>query len=333
MGWQPVIYEQAHNIVADDVFLRLPDTVPGVDVVLKLEGLNPAGSIKLKPAVSMVRDAELTGLLQPGGRIVESSSGSLGIALSMVCAARGYRFQCVTDPNASQQSVAVMRALGAEVVCIDQRDENGGYLASRIAYIRALVAADPQVLWLNQYANPASWRVHAETTAVAILTELPVVDFLFVGTGSAGTLMGCVRHFRRTSPLTRIIAVDSLGSVSFGRPPGPRFVPGIGASRRPEILQPDAVDGVVVVAEREAVRTCQWLARERGFFAGGSTGSVIAAIQRHGPAIPAGSQVVGIAPDFGDRYAHTVYDDAWVADRFGLPNLPLPVVDLAPTRS
>ncbi|WP_018788855.1 2,3-diaminopropionate biosynthesis protein SbnA [Micromonospora sp. CNB394] len=328
-----MIYDQAHSIVADDVFLRLPDALPGVEVVLKLEGLNPAGSIKLKPAVGMIRDAELRGLLRPGGRVVESSSGSLGIALAMVCAARGYRFQCVTDPNASPQSVAVMRALGAEVVCVDRHDENGGYLQSRIAYIKTLITSDPQVVWLNQYANPANWRVHAETTAAAILAELPKVDFLFVGTGSAGTLMGCVRLFRLASPLTRIVAVDSLGSVSFGRPAGTRFVPGIGASRQPEILRPEAVDDLVVVAEHEAVRTCRWLARERGFFAGGSTGSVVAAMQHYRPAIPLGSQVVGIAPDFGDRYAQTIYEDTWVADRFGLPDISLPTVDLARTRS
>ncbi|MFG2058080.1 2,3-diaminopropionate biosynthesis protein SbnA [Micromonospora sp. NPDC048930] len=313
----------------DNVFLRLGDAIPKVDVYLKLEGLNPAGSVKLKSAVSMVRDAEERGVLRPGATVVESSSGSLGIALAMICAARGYRFRCVTDPNISAQSRDVMRALGAEVVQVDQRDSNGGYLGVRIAYIRQLIDKDPHIVWLNQYANPANWIVHDHTTAAAIAAEIPDLDFLFVGTGTAGTLMGCVRHFRRVSPGTKIVAVDAAGSVSFGGPAGRRFIPGIGTSRRPEILRPEAVDDLVLVPEPDAVRTCRWLAREHGIFAGGSTGSVVYAILRYAAQLPPGSRVVGIAPDFGDRYAQTVYDDAWVAERLGAQWLSTSTADLA----
>jgi cysteine synthase A len=320
-------------MVLENVFLHLGDAIEDLDVYLKMEGLNPAGSIKLKAAVSMVEDAEQRGILEPGDRLIESSSGSLGIALAMVCAAKGYRFVCVTDPNTSPHSLDVMKALGADVAEVDQLDASGGYLGSRISYIEQRLAEDPRLVWLNQYANPANWTVHERCTAAAITAELPRVDFLFVGTGSSGTLMGCVRHFRRVSPGTRIVAVDALGSVSFGAPAGPRFIPGIGASRRPEILRPELVDETVLVPEADSVRTCRWLTQRFGLFAGGSTGSIVSAIRSRAPDLPPGSCVVAICPDFGGSYARTIYDDVWVAEKFGLDNLAQSASDLAAGRA
>lgn len=322
-----MIYEHAYGMVLDDVFLRLGAAIPDIEVYLKIEGLNPAGSVKLKAAASMVQDAERRGLLRPGARLIESSSGSLGIALATVCAASGYRFVCVTDPNASPHSLDIIRALGAEVVEVSRRDASGGYLGSRISYIEQCVARDPELVWLNQYANPANWIVHEQRTAAAITAEIPDVDFLFVGVGSSGTLMGCVHHFRRVSPRTRIVAVDAVGSVGFGFRPGPRHIPGIGTSRRPEILRPELVDDVELVSEADTVRTCRWLARRHGLFLGGSTGSVVSAILRRAPGLPAGARVVGISPDFGDRYARTIYHDAWVLEKLGPECLAQPAAD------
>lgn len=312
-----MIFEHAYEMVLDDVFLRLGDAVEHSEVYLKIEALNPAGSIKLKAALSMVEDAEERGRLRPGDTIIESSSGSLGIALAMVSASKGYHFLCVTDPNILPACVDVMAALGTEVVEVDSRDASGGYLGSRISYIRQRVLANPTIVWLNQYANPANLLAHDRCTARAITAELPRVDFLFVGVGTSGTLMGCVSHFRQASPRTRIIAVDTVGSVSFGLPAGPRFIPGVGASRRPELLRPELVDEVLLIPEVDTVRTCRWLASRHGLLVGGSTGSVVSAITRRGPDLPAGSCVVGISPDLGDRYTKTIYDDAWVTEVFG----------------
>ncbi|GAA2835281.1 2,3-diaminopropionate biosynthesis protein SbnA [Kitasatospora paracochleata] len=304
-------------MIQDDVFLHLGGAAQNIDLYLKMEGLNPAGSIKLKTALSMVEDAERRGVVGPGCRIVESSSGSLGIALAMVAAAKGYRFLCVTDPNTPALSVDVIRAMGSEVVQVDRPDASGGYLGSRIAFIHRLLADDAGLVWLNQYANPANWAVHDRCTAAAITAEFPDVDVLFVGTGTSGTLMGCINHFRRHSPATRIIAVDAVGSVTFGAAPEPRYIPGIGTSRRPEIFRPELVDDVVLVAEADTVRTCRWLARRYGLFAGGSTGSVVHAVLSRAPELPSGSRVVAIAPDLGERYVRTIYNDDWVADKFG----------------
>jgi cysteine synthase A len=312
-----MIYENTYDIVMDDIFIHLPHLTQDTDVYLKIEGLNPAGSVKLKTALSLIEDAEHRGRLSPGTRVIESSSGNLGIALSSICAVKGYPFTCVVDPNTPPTSLDHMRALGSEVVVIDTVDANGGYLQSRIDYIKQRTTADPTMLWLNQYANPANPRAHYEQTARSMLKELQKIDYLFVGTGSTGTFVGCAEYLREYSPETRIVAVDALGSVIFGSPPGRRNLPGRGASRRPELFRPELADEVVFVAEEDAVRECRRLARGYGLLVGGSTGSVLAAIRQYPATFPAGSRVAAISPDLGERYLKTVYNDRWVSERFG----------------
>lgn len=327
------IHDKAYDVITDDIFLSLPGELPGSELFLKIEGLNPAGSIKLKTAVGLVSDAEFRGLIGPGGRVIESSSGNLGVALSMVCAAKGYQFTCVTDPNASAQNVAAMKALGAQVLVVQERDANGGFLGSRIALIERMVAADPNLLWTNQYGNQANPRIHSVRTAASTMARIGAIDYLFVGAGTTGTLMGCAEYFRRFSPRTRIIAVDTAGSVTFGGPSRTRYIPGLGTSRRPELLQTQMVDEVVLVDERDAVRACRAMARRHGILVGGSTGSVLAAVLQRADSIPEGSRAVALSPDLGDRYLSTVYDDTWVAERFGVealdpvaqPQLPVPL--------
>jgi cysteine synthase A len=225
--------------------------------------------------------------------------------------------------------VEIIRALGSEVVEVSRPDAGGGYLGSRIDYIHERLAEDGELVWLNQYANPANWAVHDRCTAAAISAAIPDLDYLFVGTGTSGTLMGCIHHFRRHSPGTRIIAVDAVGSVNFGSAAARRFIPGIGTSRRPEILRTELVDDMELVSESDTVRTCRWLARRYGLFAGGSTGSVVQAVLRRAPELPEGSRVVAISPDLGERYVHTIYNDDWVADTYGLDCLKEPTDSLS----
>ncbi|WP_033439531.1 2,3-diaminopropionate biosynthesis protein SbnA [Saccharothrix sp. NRRL B-16314] len=311
-----MIRDRVYDIVTDEIYLRLPGWVDKADIYLKIEGLNPAGSVKLKTAIALIEDAEISGVLSPGGRVVESSSGNLGIALSMVCSVKGYPFVCITDPNASARSVATMRALGARVVVVSERDANGGYLGTRIAHLKRMLAEDPTLTWTNQYANAANPRAHWERTAASILKAVERVDYLFVGAGTTGTLMGCAAYFREFSPRTRIIAVDTLGSVTFGHPAGPRHIPGLGTSRTPELCTPDLVDDVVLVDEADAVRACRGIAARYGLLVGGSTGSVVSAVRSRGAAM-SGASVVALSPDLGDRYLDTVYNDDWVTARFG----------------
>ena len=306
-----MICRSADAVLTDDVFVELPGFLPGVEVVVKLEGLNPAGSIKLKTARALISALEAHGLLRPGGRVIESSSGNLGVALAGVCAARGYRLTVVTDPKANAGAIAAMRALGAEVVMVTAVDVNGGYLHSRIGYVARRLADDPELVWTNQYANQAGATVHYETTARSIHAHVPYADVVVAGTGTTGTLMGCARYFAQHSPRTRVVAVDSLGSVLFGGQPGKRHVPGMGVSRVPELYSQEHPFEKLVVPERDGVLICRRVARRYGILLGGSSGSVLAGVQRIGPTLPTGSTVVAVSPDMGDRYLDTVYADAW----------------------
>lgn len=311
-----MIFERASDVVTDDVFLRLSGFLATGEVFLKLEGLNPAGSVKLKTAVALLESLERTGALRPGSRVIESSSGNLGVALSVACAARGYALTVVTDPNAARHSIRVMESLGTDVTVVSARDAQGGYLHTRINYIHQRLAEDPELVWLNQYANPAGVSAHRDRTAAAIHEGLGTVDALFVGVGTTGTLMGCVEYFGKHSPDTRVIAVDSVGSVTFGAPAAPRFIPGLGASRRPELFADTGGFEKTLIPEVDTVAMCRRVAETYGLLVGGSTGTVLAAVQQLAPTLPEGARVAAISPDMGDKYIDTVYSDAWVTERY-----------------
>jgi N-(2-amino-2-carboxyethyl)-L-glutamate synthase len=300
----------------DELYVDLRSIV-GHPLFLKCEGFNFAGSVKLKAATEMVEAAERNGVLTPQSVLVESSSGNLGIALSMIAANKGYRFVCVTDSRCNLSTRRLMEALGSFVHIIDEPDAHRGFLGARIDFVRALCASDDRYVWLNQYANPANWKAHHRKTAPAIARQFPRLDVLFVGAGTTGTLMGCARYFREWRRPVRIVAVDSVGSVSFGGAPGRRMIPGLGTGVRPPLLDESYVDDVVLVEEADTVRACHRLAR-RGFLFGGSTGTVVSGALRW-LARGATSELtaVAIAPDLGERYLDTVYQSNWVEDLYG----------------
>jgi 2,3-diaminopropionate biosynthesis protein SbnA len=284
---------------------------------LKCEGFNFAGSIKLKAATEMVEAAERAGVLTPGSVLIESSSGNLGVALSMIAASKGYQFLCVTDSRCNLSTRRLMDALGAQVQIITEPDANGGFLGARIDYVRALCASNDRYVWLNQYTNPDNWKAHYRTTAPAIARQFPRLDVLFVGAGTAGTLMGCARYFREWHRPVWVVAVDSVGSVAFGGAPGLRMIPGLGTSIRPPLLDESYVDEVVRVEEADTIRACHRLAR-RGFLFGGSTGTVVSGamgwLAEHDALEPT---AVAIAPDLGERYLDTIYQTNWLQDLYG----------------
>jgi cysteine synthase A len=300
--------------INSDLFIVVEDVIRN-PVHVKCEGLNVAGSIKLKPAVRMIEDLKRSGSLTSDSILVESSSGNLGVAVSMIAATNGYRFICVTDPNTTLSSLNIMRAMGTEVIVVTDKDANQGYLGTRIALIKSMCARDPRMIWINQYANEGNWRAHYDTTAPEILRRFPEVDWLFVGAGTTGTLMGCARYFRQASPATRIVAVDAEGSVTFGAAAAPRLIPGLGTSSRPPILDARLISDVVQVSETETIAMCRALAR-RGLLLGGSTGTVMAGIVHFADRIAEADTVVTISPDLGANYLDTIFDDDWVARHF-----------------
>jgi len=314
-GTVPVISApEAFN--EDDLFVDLRSTL-GRSLFLKCEGFNFAGSIKLKSAREMVEAAKRDGLLSPSSVLVESSSGNLGVALSMIAASKGYRFMCVTDSRCNVATRLLMEALGSEVHVITEPDPVSGLLGARIDFIRTLCASDDRYVWLNQYTNPGNWKAHYRTTAPEIARQFPQLDVLFIGAGTTGTLMGCARYFREWHRPIRIVAVDSVGSVAFGGPPARRMIPGVGTGIRPPLLDESFVDEVIHVEEVDTIRVCRRLAG-RGFLFGCSTGTVLSGamgwLAQH-PALDL--TAVAIAPDLGERYLDTIYQADWLQDHYG----------------
>lgn len=314
------------ELLFPSVFFELRGHLEPARAMLKLEGFNVTGSVKLKSALFMVDRLEQQGRLHPGqSTIVESSSGNLGVALALICRMRGYGFICVVDPNVSPANAHAIEAYGGTLLRVETRDANGGYLRTRLDLVRKLLADNPDRVWVNQYANPANITAHANWTAAEILDSVPDVTHLYVGTGTTGTMMGLAARFAELSPHTELVAVEPEGSVTF-RPDGGgrRLLPGVGTSRRPEIADSAAIDRVVFVQERDAVLACHAAARDHGLLLGGSSGHVLAAMTADHDRFDSDSVVLGISPDLGDKYLDTVYSPEWVAEHFGLITGPTP---------
>ena len=300
----------------DELYVDL-QPIFGESLYLKCEGFNFAGSIKLKAARAMVEAAERDGRLGPGSVLVESSSGNLGVALSMIAASKGYGFLCVTDSRCNVSTQRLMEALGSQVHVITTPDEVSGFLGARMDYVRRICASDDRYVWLNQYTNPNNWKAHYRRTAPAIARHFPRLDVLFIGAGTTGTLMGTARYFKQWHPSVRIIAIDSAGSVTFADTPGRRMIPGLGTSVRPPMLDESVVDEVIHVQEADTIRACHRMARG-GYLFGGSTGTVVSGamgwLAEHDDHE---LTAVALAPDLGERYLDTVYQTNWVQDLYG----------------
>ncbi|MFF3907910.1 2,3-diaminopropionate biosynthesis protein SbnA [Streptomyces sp. NPDC001848] len=311
----PVISDP-YSFNEEDLYVDL-QAICGQPLFLKCEGFNFAGSIKLKPAIEMVEAAERAGGMTPESVLVESSSGNMGVALSVIAASKGYRFLCVTDSRCNLSTRLLMEALGAQVHVVTQPSPHGGFLGARIDYVRRKCAQNERYVWLSQYTNANNWKAHYHRTAPAIARSFPGLDVLFVGAGTTGTLMGCARWFRRWHRPVRIVAVDTVGSVTFGGAPGRRMLPGLGMSVRPPLLDASYVDEVIEVQEADTIRACHHLARH-GFLFGGSTGTVVSgAVDWLTRCDTQALTAVAIAPDLGERYLDTVYQANWIQDLYG----------------
>lgn len=283
------------------------------EVIAKLELFNPAGSIKDRSARYIITQGIEDGTIAAGTHIIESSSGNLGIALATIVKAYGLSFTCVVDPKITRSNLKILQSLGANIDMVQERDDQGGYLKTRIERVKQLLETIPKSVWVNQYANPRNWQAHYYGTGSEIVAGLDrPVDCAVVAVSTTGTILGIARRLREAYPKIRIIAVDAVGSVIFGTPAQPRELPGIGASRVPELFSPQDIDQVVHVDDLESVDACRALAKTEGIFAGGSSGSALAAILKLAPLFPPGYRIVTLFPDRGDRYLDMVYDDEWV---------------------
>jgi len=276
--------------------------LPGIGdntLLLKLEGNNPAGSVKDRPAYSMIRRAEERGEIKPGDTLIEATSGNTGIALAMAAAIKGYRMVLIMAEHMSAERRAVMKAFGAEIVLVTQ--------AQGIEYARDLadrMERDGKGRVLNQFSNPDNPRAHYEGTAPEIWRDTQGKLTHFVATmGTTGTIMGCSRYFKEQNPAIQIVGVQPDGESSI---PGIRKWP---QAYLPKIFDARRVDRVIEVSARDAEDSMRLLASSEGIFAGPSSGgSVWAALQLCRTL--RGATVVAIVCDRGDRYISTgVYPD------------------------
>jgi cysteine synthase A len=308
-----MIIESALDLIFRDLFYRLPAFAGGHDVFLKLEGFNVSGSIKIKTAIELVEDLERQGIARPHETVlIESSSGNLGLALSLVCAVKGYEFICVTDPNANRSAIRGIELYGGKVIMVEERDAANGFLGSRLKRIDEILKADPSAIWLNQYANLANKNAHVKQTGEEIAREFERVDWIFVGTGTTGTLAGISERLHQEFPDIKVVAVEPVGSVTFGGAPAKRNIPGIGTSVRPKLADLAKPDRIVEVSEAKTVEACLSFVRDYHLLVGGSTGTVLAAVKQLAREFRSGETIVAISPDLGEKYLDTVYDPIWV---------------------
>lgn len=276
---------------------------PGMaEVWVKLEGMNPGGSIKDRTALAMIVDAERRGLLQPGGTIVEPTSGNTGIGLAQVASARGYRLILCLPAQMSQERKATLRAYGAELVLTDPerrmlaaieeaeriRDETGTFLA-------------------NQFSNPANPRIHYETTGPEIWREMEGrIDAFVYGTGTGGTISGVGRFLKEQDPKIQVIAVEpGRSAVLHGEPRGQHKFQGMGPGFIPDNLDRSVIDRLTKAWEEDAFPLARRMAREEGLFVGMSSGAMVWAALQVARDLGPEHRVVTIAPDSAARYLST----------------------------
>lgn len=284
-------------------------------IFLKLEGANPAGSVKDRTGYALVQDLENRGRLRADSIVIESTSGNLGVALAFICKAKGYAFLAIIDPKTTQENLAKMRALGALIELVDVPDANGGYLLSRLARVQELCQLSDRYAWTDQYANVANPHIHYSTTGPEIYRQLDGnVDAVFVAVSTGGTLAGIGRYFREVSPKTRIIGVDARGSVIFGTLPGPRKLTGIGSSRPSSFLFSQIYDTHMLVGDEEAFAFCHALDAATGIKVGGSSGAVLAACASYLQAHPELEHVACVCADCGENYSSSLFNDAWLRE-------------------
>lgn len=284
------------------------------EVLAKLEMCNPGGSVKDRPARYIIERGLAEGSIRPHSHIVESSSGNLAIALAMACRIHGLRFTAVIDPKISSINLQIIQCYGGRIERVTEKDSQGGYLETRIERVKHMLRDDADAVWINQYANERNWQSHYHGEGEEILRDLDQpVDYLVLGVSTSGTLHGIARRLREAWPNLKVVAVDAVGSVLFGTPPYPRDLPGIGASRLPELLKREEIGQVIHIDDYESAVACRQLVQHEGIFAGGSSGSVIAAVQRLAARLQGAARILTVLPDRGERYLDTVYDDAWMA--------------------
>jgi cysteine synthase A len=303
------IYHDITEVIGHTPLLRLnrlPQEMGCVaEIVLKMEGMNPAKSVKDRIAISMITEAEQAGLIQPHhSTIIEATSGNTGIGLAMVCAVKGYRLILTMPENMSVERQKLLQAYGAEVILTPAIADMQG----AIARANQLLMAIPKAFSPHQFSNPANPKVHYHTTGAEIWEDTDgAIAALVVGVGTGGTLTGAGCYLKQKDPQIQIIAVEpSTSAVLSGQPAHPHNIQGIGAGFIPDVLRVDLIDEIAIVTEAEAYETGKQLAQKEGILSGISTGAVVhVALQLGKRSQYQNQRIVIIQPSAGERYLST----------------------------
>lgn len=299
------LYSSISDLIGNTPLLHLQalSRQLGLEVLAKLEGGNPAGSVKDRIARSMVDEAERSGRLKKGATLIEPTSGNTGIALAMIAAARGYRLQLTMPEAMSRERVALLRAYGAEVVLTP-----GTLMRDAVAQAEMLGKTTPGAVLLRQFDNPANPAAHEATTGPEILRDTEgKLDLFVAGIGTGGTITGVARALKPHIPNLVTVGVEPSGAaVLAGNIPGQHHIQGIGAGFVPKVLDRSVIDRVIDVTEEESLAAARSLARSDGVLAGISSGAALAAVSKlaQDPEF-SGKRCVVMLPDAGERYVST----------------------------
>lgn len=312
------------ELVGNTPLVRLNAMARGIEatILLKLENRNPGGSVKDRIGIAMLEAAERSGAIQPGGLIIEPTSGNTGIGLALAARLKGYRCLFVMTDKASQERVRYLKALGADVMIVSSaaKPSSPEYYFNTA---QRLAAELPNAIMLNQYDNPANPGIHEQTTGPEIWndTDGKITHFV-VGMGTGGTVTGTARYLKHKNPAIKVIAADPIGSsIKMFKDTGrlveslPYLVEGVGQERIPNNLDLSLIDEILNVSDKDSFMTARRLALEEGIFCGGSSGMNVAAALRVAKLLPKDSVVVVIICDTGERYLTKHHSDEWLKEK------------------
>lgn len=312
---EPQIADSLLDLIGNTPLVRLRRVSEGLQcqIVAKLETVNPGGSVKDRPAVTMIEAAEREGLLKPGGTIIEPTSGNTGVGLAIVAAQRGYRCIFVTTDKVAPEKIALLKAYGAEVVvcpvAVEPDDPQSYYSVAE-----RLVHEIPGAFRPNQYANEWNPWAHEQSTGPEIWRQTAGrVTHFVAGVGTGGTITGVARYLKAQNPAVQIIGADPEGSVYSGGSGRPYLVEGIGEDFWPTTYDPSLVDRVVAISDEASFLMARRVTAEEGILIGGSGGTAVAAAIEVGRELGPDDLVVVLIPDSGRGYLSKVFNDEWMA--------------------
>jgi cysteine synthase A len=303
-----MIYESILGTIGKTPIVRINRLAPKhVTLYVKCEFFNPLGSVKDRLAIAIIEDAERRGTIKPGQTVVEATSGNTGIALAMVCAAKGYPFVAIMSETFSVERRRLMRMLGARVILTPAAERGSGMVrkAAELAQKHGWFLA-------RQFENEANPAYHRSTTGPEILQDFAGrrLDYFVTGWGTGGTLTGAGQMIRLARPEVQIIACEPAGaSLLAGKPWAPHKIQGWTPDFLPEVLKRDVAHRIVTVTDAEAVQSARELAGREGIFCGISSGATFAAALKIAAEAPQGAAILAMLPDTGERYLSTILFD------------------------